>query len=123
MNLARKIAFAASLSGLLALAACATTEPPTDQVAVTNAALAHAVAAGSVEFAPTEIALARDKMVRANAAMVAKDYDGARALAQQAQLDAQLAEAKTQAIKARSSAKAVQEDAQVLREEISRKQP
>jgi hypothetical protein len=123
MNLARRIAFAASLCGLLALAACATTEPPTDQVAVTNAALAHAVAAGSVEFAPTEIALARDKMVRANAAMVAKDYDGARGLAQQAQLDAQLAEAKTQAIKARSSAKAVQEDAQVLREEISRKQP
>ena len=85
MNLARKIAFAASFGGLLALAACATSEPPTDQVAVTNAALAHAVAAGSVEFAPTEIALARDKMVRANAAMVAKDHDGARALAQQAQ--------------------------------------
>jgi septal ring factor EnvC (AmiA/AmiB activator) len=105
----------------LALAACASTPPPTAQMAVSNAALAHAVGAGSVELAPAETALARDKMSRANLAIAAKDNDTALALAQQAQLDAQLAEAKTESSKARKSADALQDASRALREEMSRK--
>jgi hypothetical protein len=105
----------------LMLAACATTPPPTAQMAVSNAALAHAVGAGSVEFAPAEMAMARDKMSRANLALAAKDNDTALALAQQAQLDAQLAEAKTESAKAGKSAQALDEASRALREEMARK--
>ena len=111
----------AAAASVLALAACATTPPPVEQMAVANAALAHAVAAGSVEMAPAEMAVARDKMTRASQAMATKDHDTALALAQQAALDAQVAEAKTESLKARKSAMAVQEAGRALREEMARK--
>ena len=106
---------------LLALMACASTPPPVEELAVANAALAQAVAAGSVEMAPAEMAMAREKMTRANLAMTTKDHDTARALAQQATLDAQLAAAKTESMKARKSVQAVQEAERALREEMARK--
>jgi len=108
-------------AALLALAACATTPPPTSQIAVANAALAHAVAAGSVEYAPAEMALARDKMTRANGALAAGKNDEALTLAQQVALDAQVAEAKAESEKARKSAVALQDAARALREEMARK--
>jgi hypothetical protein len=113
----------AVLAAVLVLGACASTPAPVAQMAVSNAALAHAVSAGSVEAAPTEMAMARDKMARANLALAAKDNDTALALAQEAQLDAQLAEAKTEAVKARSSAVALQEASRALHEEMGRKAP
>jgi Domain of unknown function (DUF4398) len=106
---------------LLMLAACASTPPPLEEMAVANAALAHAAGAGSTEGAPAEMALARDKMNRANRAMTAKDHDTALTLAQQVLVDAQLAEAKTEAGKARKSAQALQDASRALREEMSRK--
>jgi hypothetical protein len=118
MNTTRITAIAGAL---LALAACASTPPPTSQMAVANAALAHAVAAGSVEYAPTEMAMARDKMNQANLALAARDNDRALALAQQATLDAQVAEAKAESQKASKSAVALQEAARALREEMARK--
>lgn len=112
----------AALGGaVLALAACASpTPPPTAQMAVANAAVAHAAAAGSAEYAPAELAMARDKMARANVALAARDHDAAMTLAQQAQLDAQVAEAKTEAEKARKAAVAMQEAGRALREEMAR---
>jgi hypothetical protein len=107
--------------GSLLLGACASTPPPTAQMAVANSALSHAVGAGAVELAPTEMALARDKMARANQALKDKDNDGARVLAEQAQLDAQLGEAKAEAIKAQKAATAMQEASRALREEMARK--
>lgn len=108
-------------AALLALAACASTPAPTEQMAVSNAALAHAVSAGGVDLAPAEMAMARDKMRRANLAIGDKDHDAALALAQQAQLDAQLAEAKAESAKAKKSAVALQEASRALREEMGRK--
>jgi hypothetical protein len=105
----------------LLLAACATTPPPTAQMAVANSALSHAVGAGAVELAPAEMAMARDKMVRANQALLDRDNDTALALAQQAQLDAQVGEAKAESIKANKSAVAMQESSRALREEMARK--
>lgn len=108
-------------TAVLALSACASTPPPpTAQMAVATAAVAHAAAAGSAEYAPAELAMARDKMGRANVALAAKDHEGALRLAQQAQLDAQLAEAKTEAEKARKAAVAMQDAGRALREEMAR---
>jgi hypothetical protein len=105
----------------LALSACASTPAPTDQVAVATAAVNQAGSAGATEGAPLEMKSARDKLARANAAMTSKDYDSALALAQQSQVDAQLAQAKTEAAKAQKAADETQEAARVLREEMNRK--
>lgn len=123
MNHVRTIMGTALATATLVLAACATTPPPTAQMALANAALAHAVGAGSPELAPTEMAMARDKMMRANQAMASKDYDTALSLSQQVQLDAQLAEARAESVKAGKSARAMQEADRALSEEMARKKP
>ncbi len=105
------------------VAACATTPPPTEQIAVSTAAVSHAAAAGSSVGAPAELSMARDKLRRANLAMATADYDTALRLAQQAQVDALVAEATTEAGKARKSAQEVQNASRALREEMSRKAP
>ena len=53
--------------------------------------------------------------------MTAKDYENAQSLAEQAQVDAQLATAKARAGKAQKAAATVQEDSRVLRQELDRK--
>ena len=103
------------------IAGCASTPAPTEQVAVSTAAVAQAVTAGGTESAPTEMRTAREKLDRANLAMAAKDYDRARWLAEEAQVDAQLAETKAHSTKAKKAADELQEDSRVLREEINRK--
>jgi len=101
--------------------ACATPPPPTEQLAISTAAVAHAVAAGAADLAPTEMRASREKLERANAAVKDKDHERALLLAQEAQADAALAEAKSKAIKARKAAETVQEDSKALREEMERK--
>jgi hypothetical protein len=121
--LSRRAALLTGAALTALLGACASTPPPTDQIAVSTAALAHAAGAGSAELAPMETSMARDKLVRARAALANNDNDLALALAQQAQVDAQLAESKTESIKARKTAEAMQEANRALREELARKTP
>ena len=114
---------AAAVLFSLGLGACASPPMPTDQIAVTTAAIAHAEAAGGQEKAPAEMGLARDKLRRANLAVAAREPAQARQLAQQAQLDALVAEAKAESLKARTAALEVQAASQALREEMGRKTP
>lgn len=101
--------------------ACASRPPPTEQMAVAHAAVTHAMNAGAQEAAPGDMRTARDKLERAKQAMANKENGMALHLAQQAQVDAQLAEAKAHADKARKAAEAVQDGNSVLREEMNRK--
>lgn len=110
------------LAATLALAACASTPPPNSQVAVSTAALASAGAAGGGEAAPLEMRLARDKLARANVAMAAKEYDAARSLAEEAEVDAQLAAAKARSGKSAKAAAEVQDASRALRDEMNRQQ-
>jgi uncharacterized protein DUF4398 len=103
------------------MAGCAGVPAPTEQLAVSKAAVANAVDAGAPELAPVEMRTAQEKLDRANQAMAAKDYDRARSLAEQAQVDAQLAGAKARSVKAQKAALAVQDDSRALREELDRK--
>jgi hypothetical protein len=59
-------------------------------------------------------------MLRANAALAAKDYKLARELAVQAQADAKLAQSKANSSKATAAADALNEDLRVLRQEVDR---
>jgi Domain of unknown function (DUF4398) len=99
---------------------CASTPPPTEQMAVSKSAIANAVSAGGSEYAPVEMRTAQEKMDRAQRAMAKEEYESARSLAEEAQADARLAEKKAQSAKAQKAAIVLQDDIRVLREEINR---
>ncbi len=99
---------------------CASTPPPTAQMAVSRAAITNANSAGANEFAPLQIKSANEKMAGAERAMVDEEYGLAGKLAAQAQVDAELAGEKARSAKAQKAADAVQEDSNVLRQEIDR---
>jgi len=103
------------------MAGCASIPAPTEQMAASRAAISNANSAGGNEFAPLLLKSAMEKLDAAERAMSDKDYVVARQLAEQAQVDAQLAGATARSAKARKAADAVQEDSRVLRQEIERK--
>jgi hypothetical protein len=111
----------------LALAACtfclaaqAGDHVADDKIAVAKAAIAHAEQAGGPEAAPVQMASARDKLALAEKANSKHDGKPASAWADQANIDAQVAEAT--AMQVHSSKAAVEFDAglQTLRQESSR---
>ena len=107
--------------GAALIVGCASVPPPTERIAISKVALDNAVSAGGPEFAPAEMKSAREKLARANVAMAEKDYVGAKWMAEQAQVDADLAASKSRTAQAQKAAFAVQEDSRVLREELDRK--
>lgn len=102
-------------------AGCAGVPAPTEQMAVSRAAVANAVSAGGPEYAAVEMRTAQEKMDRASRAMEKEEYTIARRLAEEAQADARLAEKKAHSAKAEKAAGVTQEDIRVLREEMNRK--
>ncbi|OHX36597.1 hypothetical protein BJL95_09445 [Methylomonas sp. LWB] len=103
------------------IAGCASVPPPTEQLAVSKAALNSATSAGGNEYAPIALRSAVLKMDAAERAMTQQEYLQARQLAEQAQVDAQLAAATARAAKAQKAASELGESNRVLREEIDRK--
>jgi hypothetical protein len=91
-----------------------------DKIAVAKAAIGHAEQAGGPEAAPLQMASARDKLALAEKANANHHEKPAAAWADQADIDAQVAEAT--ATQVRSSKAAVEFDAslQTLRQEASR---
>lgn len=103
------------------MAGCASAPAPTEQMAVSRVEVSNASSAGGNEYAPLQLKSAMEKMVGAERAMAEKNYALARQLAEQAQVDAQLAGATARSAKAQKAADALQEDSRVLRQEINRK--
>lgn len=84
--------FAAGLA-VLALAGCASDPAPIEQMRLTQKAVEQATAVGATEQIE-EMKLAQDKLALAEKNMGEQDYKRARVLAEEAELDARLAEAK-----------------------------
>ncbi|MHB1676959.1 MAG: DUF4398 domain-containing protein [Sulfuriferula sp.] len=103
---------------VILMGGCASTPPPIAQMAVAKAALSNASTAGSQEYAPLQLKAARDKMDAAQRAMAADNYELATQLAEEAQVDAELAIAKARSDKAAKAAAAVKKDSNVLRQQI-----
>ena len=119
----RPFAVAAAIAalGILTAAGCASTgDMPREQMAVARAAVDRAVGPAGAD-APVEVSRAREKLERANAAVARKDYDEARRLAEEAEVDANLAEAKTHSARSDRALGEVREGIRQLREEIARR--
>lgn len=82
-----------AIASIAAFAGCASTPPPNDKIAVAQAALSRAEQNGAPEYAPVELSTARDKLARAQAAQADHKFMPATELAEQANIDARLAEA------------------------------
>ncbi len=117
----RKLASGIAILGLIT--GCAGVAPPTEQMAVSKAAVNSAMSAGGNEFAPVQIRAAMDKMDSAERAMLTEEYVQARQLAEQAMVDAKLAAATARAAKAQKAVSALQEGNRALRQELNRKAP
>ena len=106
------------------LAACSSTPPPSDEMAVGRSTLQRVSAAPNVAAdAPIELQQARDKWVQAEKAMTDKDYVQARRLATEAAADARLAESKADAATSAASLQQVQGGIRALQDEIGRRNP
>lgn len=103
------------------VAGCASIPAPTEQIAVSKAAVDNATSAGGNEFAPVQLQSALDKLNAAERAMAIEENLKARQLAEQAQVDAQLAAATARSAKAQKAASELREGNRVLHQEIDRK--
>lgn len=106
----------------IGIAGCATTPPPTNQLAVARDAVARADGTPEiVSLAPVEVERARTKVAAAIRAMSAREYEDARRLADEAEADARAAEARSQAVKNDRALVEVRRALDGLRAELARK--
>ncbi len=84
---------------VLALAGCAADPAPNEQIRLTEQALVQAKAVGATADDMPEMKLAEEKFARAQSNMADQSYKRARMRAEQAELDARLAESKVLTLK------------------------
>ena len=109
-----------TLAGLLAVAGCASTPPPTDQLAAARAMVGQAQPVAAKD-APLELNAAQDKLARAEDAMQHREYEAARRYAEQAEVDARLAWTSAENARAQRAAAEVEQGIQTLRRELDRR--
>ncbi|MGA2843013.1 MAG: DUF4398 domain-containing protein [Steroidobacteraceae bacterium] len=105
---------------VVALAACASNPVADEKIAVAKASLQRAEASGAPEFAPVELATARDKLAGAEKANADRKLQPAAMLAEQANVDAELAEATAQKQRSHKAAMEFDTSMQALRQESMR---
>jgi multidrug efflux pump subunit AcrA (membrane-fusion protein) len=105
--------------GILGMAGCAG-KPPLANLSQAELAVQEADTKTASQYAPLELKTAREQLAEAKRAMDDEEYDAARRLADQALVNAQLAEAKAGAEKARQAAAELQKSIQTLRTEVQR---
>ncbi len=105
---------------VIGLGACAGGAPaPTEQVTLSSSIIRDAESAGAVEHAPVELNLAREKLERARLLMQAGNNEEARRLAEQAEMDARLAEVKARTETTQRAVEAVDTGIETLRREMN----
>ena len=105
------------------LSACASSPVADEKIAVAKASLQRAEGSGAPEFAPVELAAARDKLTRAEKANTDRNLEPAVNLADQANVDAQLAEATAQEQRSHKAAMEFDTSLRTLRQETMHTTP
>jgi Domain of unknown function (DUF4398) len=117
------LAGAAIALSFIATAAQASNPVPDETIAVAKAAVERAEQSGAPQAAPVELASARDKLARAQKANADHHAKPAIALADQATVDAQVAEAMAQKERAAKAAAEFDASMSTLRQESNRTSP
>lgn len=106
---------------VLAVAGCASLPPPTAQLAVAEASVNRADTSNTRASAPGELQIAVAKLASAQQAAAREDYVLAAQLAEQAEVDAQVAMLHAERVRSQRSAQESLDAAEALREESRRR--
>lgn len=110
-----------ALLGACAVAAgCGTTESSAPSIAASAASVEAARSAGAPELDSVNLSEARSKLEKARALAAAGDERGALRMAEQADVDAQLARAKAGSERSRLAVTELETGLQTLRDELNR---
>ena len=101
-----------------ALVGCSSTPPPVEKISLARDSVERAVSAQATQFAPLEMKTAQDKLAQMEQAIGAKNYVQVDTLAEQIEVDANLAETKANAMRKSQVLKQAQEGIQVLKQEM-----
>ncbi|WP_248920803.1 DUF4398 domain-containing protein [Pseudomonas entomophila] len=102
---------------VFSLAGCANDPAPNEQLRLSEQALEQAKAVGATDQVP-EYKLAEDKLARAKVNMTTESYRDARMRAEQAELDARLAEARVLTQKSEEQLQVMQSRIKRLRKQL-----
>jgi hypothetical protein len=111
---------AASVSAAIWLSACATNPVADEKIAVAKASLQRAEQAGAPQAAPLELSAARDKLAKAEKANTDRSLKPATEFAEEANIDAQVAEATAQQQHSHKAAMDFDASLEALRQESQR---
>lgn len=112
----RRSAWAVIVAGVLA--GCAATPPSEQKTTLARDSVGRALAAQATQFAPLEMKTAQDKLARMEQAIGEKHYVLVDSLAEQIEVDANLAEAKATAVRKQQVLNQAREGIQVLKQEM-----
>jgi hypothetical protein len=103
---------------LFLLAACASSQPGPEVIIPAEQAIAIAEQAGAEELAPVELRFAREKLDFARLGMEKRKYDVALYLAEESEINSELAIEKSRTAKLRRKVNELRRANEVLREEL-----
>ncbi len=118
----QNISFMVIVIGLI-MAGCASKGvAPVESITSAELVLKEAQGSSATIYAPLELKLAEDKLNAAKAAVEKEEFIEAKRLADEALMDARLAEAKSLSEKAKKQTQEMRDSVEMLRREIERSQ-
>jgi len=114
---------AAIAATLVVLAACSSNPVANEKIAVAKASVQRAEASGAPEYAPVELATARDELAHAEKKSADGNLQPATMLAEKANIDAELAEATAQQQRSHKAAMEFDTSMRTLQQETTRSSP
>jgi hypothetical protein len=91
---------------------------PSENLSRAESAIKSAQTTEAPRYAPLDLRIAEDKLAEAKAAVGREDYDGARRLADEALVNAQLAEKKADSARAKLAAQEMRDAIEALRQAV-----
>src|SRR6185312_2008690 len=116
----RYLRMAIGLTGSLVLGACASMPPPTSSLQAAHQAIAGAEQAEAGRYAPGELSEARAKLAAADTAVSAQRMTMAARLAEESQVEAELATSTSAQVKAQAVNDEMKRSTSVLIDEMQR---
>jgi PBP1b-binding outer membrane lipoprotein LpoB len=104
----------------ISVAGCSSTPEPVAELSAANTALVSAESKDATQYAPVAMDRARQKLKRAEQAMIKENYVEAKRLAEEAQADADLAQALADKAQVQAAVRELEDSIKILRDEIKR---
>ena len=109
-----------SLSALMLFAGCSAKNPPVEKISNAQSAISRASDNNAEVYSPLELKIAKEKLDRAQELSKEKKYEDAAMLAEEAKIDARLAEEKSRTKESKKIANEILDSINALKAEIKR---